>query len=236
MSEIIHIDGKEVRRHPEFNLYGATYCGSVYRIDRKKCLTNTYNKRAKYYYIRISQYNVPRTLRSHIFIAKCWLPNPLGLRVVNHKDGNKLNISCGNLEWTTDSQNQQHALDTGLKQKGQDLYNSKLDDDQVHEVCELLQEGYRVKDLAEMFGVNRDNIRKIKDGSCFFHIRKLYVNIPHNFNTEHSVGTVKWVCNKILDGTSDVNIAKTCSSKLTTIDVKRIRNKIRYTSITDEYF
>ncbi len=236
MSEII-INGEEVRPHPEFYMYGSTYSGKVYRIDRKKLITNTYNKRAKYYYIRISQKNVPRTLRLHIFIAKCWHENPNNHRIVNHIDGDKLNCHGSNLEWGTDSQNQQHALSLGLKQKGEDLYNAKLTDDQVHQVCELLEEGYRVVDLADMFGVKKDNIRKIKDGSCYFHVRSLYVNIPHQFKTEYSVGTVKWICEKILEGISDVNIAKTCSNNtMTPIDVKRIRRKIRYTSVSDEYF
>ncbi len=236
MSEII-INGEVVKPHPEFYMYGATYSGKVYRLDREKRMTPTYNKRAKYYYIRVSQKNVPRTLRLHIFIAKCWHNNPSHYRVVNHKDGDKLNCNAGNLEWGTDSQNQQHALTLGLKQKGEELYNSKLSDDQVHQVCQLLEEGYRVKDLADMFTVKPDNIRKIKDGSCYFHVRRLYVNIPHNFKTEYSVGTIKWVCEKILEGLSDINISKTCSnSDMTPIDVKRIRRKIRYTDISDEYF
>lgn len=235
--EVIIINNRVVKRHPEFNLYGSTYCGLIYRIDRKKQLTFTYNKRAKYYYIRLSQNNVPRTLRAHIFIAKCWHENPKDYRVVNHIDGDKLNCHGSNLEWGTDSQNQQHALDLGLKQKGEELYNSKLSDDQVHQVCELLEEGYRVVDLAKMFNVKKDNIRKIKDGSCYFHIRSLYVNIPHKFTTEYSVGTVKWVCEKINEGVADATIAKLrTDNPISTIDVKRIRRKIRYTSISDEYF
>lgn len=236
MSEVIVINGDIVKIHPEFNLYGATECGKIYRVDRKKLLSFTYNKKAKYYYVRISQNNVPRTLRVHIFIAKCWKDNPLNLRVVNHKDGDKLNNHSSNLEWCSDSQNQQHALETGLKQKGEDLYNSKLTNAQVHKVCKLLEEGYRVKDLAVMFDVNTDNIRKIKDGSCFFDIRQLYVNIPHKFVTEYSVGTIEWVCKKILEGVSDINISKQSTCKITPIDVKRIRNKIRYREITDKYF
>lgn len=236
MSEII-INNEVVKRHPEFNLYGATYSGKVYRIDREKQLTFTYNKRAKYYYIRVSQDNVPRTLRAHIFVAKCWHENPKDYRVVNHKDGDKLNCKASNLEWGTDSMNQQHALDMGLKQKGEDLYNSKLTNDQVHQVCELLTEGYRTVDLAKMFDVGNDNIRKIKDGSCYFHIRCLYTNIPHTYKTEYSVGTVKWVCEKMMEGLSDKNISLAYTGKgMSPIDVKRIRRKIRYTSISDEYF
>jgi hypothetical protein len=236
MSDII-IKGEEVKVHPLFNLYGTTFSGKVYRLESKHRMAEVYNKKAKYMYVRVCQENVAKNRRLHIMIAQCWIPNPENKRVVNHKDGDKLNNHGSNLEWVTDSENQQHAISLGLKQSGQELYNSKLEDKEVHRVCELLEEGYRVKDLAEMFNVKKDNIRKIRDGSCYFHVRKLYVNIPHNFKTEYSVGTVRWVCSKIVEGISDINISKLCSNKnLTPIDVKRIRRKIRYTDISDEYF
>ncbi|QGH71926.1 hypothetical protein N1M2_63 [Klebsiella phage N1M2] len=44
---------------------------------------------------------------------------------VNHKDGNKLCPHFGNLEWSTQSENRQHAIDTGLVKSGIDDPNTK---------------------------------------------------------------------------------------------------------------
>ena len=53
----------------------------------------------------------------HRLIAMTFLPNPNHLSDVNHKDGNKLNNKVENLEWCSHSENQKHALRTGLNVK-----------------------------------------------------------------------------------------------------------------------
>lgn len=55
-----------------------------------------------------------KTYKVHRLIAKTFIPNPLNLPQVNHKDGNKLNNNYLNLEWCTQQQNTQHAYDNGL--------------------------------------------------------------------------------------------------------------------------
>ena len=55
-----------------------------------------------------------RQMYVHRLVAKEFIPNPSGLRDVNHIDGCKTNNNCKNLEWCTRSHNIKHAYDHGL--------------------------------------------------------------------------------------------------------------------------
>jgi len=50
----------------------------------------------------------------HRLLAEYFIPNPLNLPHVNHKDGNKLNCALDNLEWVTAQENTIHAYKHGL--------------------------------------------------------------------------------------------------------------------------
>lgn len=56
-------------------------------------------------------------MKTHLvsrLIATAFIPNPENKGFVNHKNGNPLDNSKENLEWTTRTENQKHAFDTGL--------------------------------------------------------------------------------------------------------------------------
>lgn len=67
-----------------------------------------------YYRITLAKNGKRKQKYLHRLLAEYFIPNPLNLPQVNHKDGNKLNCSLDNLEWTTIRDNIIHAYKHGL--------------------------------------------------------------------------------------------------------------------------
>lgn len=96
----------------------------------------------------------------HRLIAEKYIPNPNNLPQVNHKDGNKLNNSVENLEWVSNQQNRNHAVETGLHLSGEACSWSKLDWEKVEFIRSHLD--LSNEELGEMFGVSPHTINDVK--------------------------------------------------------------------------
>lgn len=66
------------------------------------------NVRHGYLQVKFSINGVKEQPLVHRLVAKTFIPNPLELPQVNHKDGNPSNNVVSNLEWCTDSENSLH--------------------------------------------------------------------------------------------------------------------------------
>lgn len=137
------------------------YKGSILKPDT--------SDRYPYPNLTLCKPNPRRTIRKnlHRLIAETFIPNPLRKPYVNHIDGNKANNRIENLEWTTPSENQQHAFRIGLRQVGEKVKNAKLTDNIVREIRVSPLGKYK---LAKKFSVSPTVIHRIRNGQGWRHV------------------------------------------------------------------
>lgn len=106
----------------------------------------------------------------HRIVAQTFIPNPENKSTVNHKDGNKFNNCVENLEWQTQSENNHHAVNTGLSKSGEDCTFAKLTKEDV----KFIREHYMPRDLeysgaalAKKFNVSTSCINLILHGKTY---------------------------------------------------------------------
>lgn len=102
----------------------------------------------------------------HRLVAETFLDNPENKPTVNHKDGNKLNNHVDNLEFMSYSENNQHAYDTEIHDRGERHYRARLTET---DVAYIKSQGKHTtfQKIADQFGVSRATIRDILVGKTW---------------------------------------------------------------------
>lgn len=138
---------------------------------------------------RLDRYGYPRlTLNGtkggkiyktiHRLVAEAFIPNPDDKPQVNHIDGNKLNNSITNLEWTTSKENKAHQIKLGLNAdvKGEKNPMSKLTNHDAWLIRYAYEDLSNYK-LAKIIGVSDETIRSIRNGKSFKNVKYTdYIN------------------------------------------------------------
>lgn len=97
---------------------------------------------------------------------------------VNHIDGVKYHNWLWNLEWVRHQENMRHASNNKLFHYCEDHQNSKLSNDEVNRICQLIIEGKSNVEISEIINRPDCNIRKIvtniKIGHSWRSISKKY--------------------------------------------------------------
>lgn len=142
-------DIRNIRQIPNFNYFASTR-GFIYNV-RGWVMQGCIN-RCGYRQICFNG----RTIEVHRLIASAFVPNPENKPCVNRKDGNKLNNSIDNLEWSTHSENTLHSFQNGLQKtvSGIPIY-TKEEKDYMKAHC---FEDY--KDVATFLSRNSETVRK----------------------------------------------------------------------------
>ena len=86
----------------------------------------------------------PKDMRVHRHIMELFAPcENMKELVVNHLDGNPLNSTIDNLEWTTVAGNSRHAVDMGLISIGEDHPMALINEKEALEIIKLQESGMR---------------------------------------------------------------------------------------------
>ena len=168
--KIIPIENLEGEIWFDIEKYKGVYMiSNKLRIKRIMHRKNPTNKLMKYYSPENDYHIAGLTVNGkthselvHRLLAITFLPNPLNLPEVNHKNGIKSDNQIENLEWCTTKENIQHSFDTGLNKgkKGENHNLSKLTEKDVLDI-RAIGRSVSAKILAEKYNTGEQNIYKI---------------------------------------------------------------------------
>ena len=154
-------------------LYSITRDGRVFGHKFNKFLSKK-PLSVGYPIVRLCKNGSYTTIKIHRLVAGAYVPNPQNKACVNHINGIKTDNHVDNLEWSTYSENIQHAFETGLNvaARGEAVANSKLTEPQVLEIKDLLAQGIYHKEIAKMFNVGTTTITDINLEKTWRHLWK----------------------------------------------------------------
>lgn len=147
--------------------------GSIRTLKGKVIKPYLAGKYRDYEYVKLNRIGDVKSVQVHKLVATAFLPNPLNLPEVNHKDGIKSRNSADNLEWTTHTWNVRHAIATGLTSSmiGEMNIGARLTHQTVEAARRLFKIGCSQKDIARRFGTTPANIHCIVRNKSWRHLK-----------------------------------------------------------------
>lgn len=163
------------------DIYLISNYGRLYNKETGNYLPkNMYYDKDKYITIRLRLKDQSHICKQiHRLVLQSFIPiNNSEIFDVNHKDGVKYHNWVWNLEWTTHDENMKHASKNKLFHYCEEHQNSKLSNDEVIKICELIKEGKTPGEISNIINRPDCNIRKIvtniKGGHSWLDISRKY--------------------------------------------------------------
>ncbi|MBS4195358.1 HNH endonuclease [Bacillus sp. FJAT-49870] len=152
------LDGEIWRTHEDFPQYLISNKGRIKSKLRNKLIYKRVHN--GYYDCRIDdKYGIKKSPRIHRLVAEVFVEKDEGKDLVNHIDGNKLNNNANNLEWSTPTENAQHAIELGLANYRTDT----LQENEVHDICKLIERGQSQSEIMSLSDrYTRSRVEKIR--------------------------------------------------------------------------
>lgn len=161
----------------------------IYKIDENGNIYSEYKKdylkpkKDKDGYLEISLAGKNKTIfvRIATLVAYNFIGNPpvnMEDPTIDHIDNNRLNNYYKNLRWIERSKNSSIRKNKGI---GELNHESKLTENQVFRICELLMENkLTLKEIADLFNVSKYTINNIK-------MKKNWIYITNKYNFPNSI-------------------------------------------------
>lgn len=113
-----------------------------------------------YYVVNLSKNGKTKVIPIHKLVAMHFIKNINNYKIINHKDGNKLNNNADNLEWCTSKHNIQHAYDNDLMKN-------------CIKVSQFNKSGEHIKDYSSINKASKEtNISQASISQCILGKRK----------------------------------------------------------------
>jgi len=165
--------------------YEVSNLGRVRSVDRvverkdgkyKKCKGVLFKpglQNKGYLYVNLAKEGKYKTYLVHRLVAVAFLGQPPEGHVVCHGPKGKQCNKVSNLSWGTIQQNNgTDRLRDGTDNRGEKCGTAKLNEMQVRVIRRLIEsESMLLKEIAEIFGVDRSTISSIKSGRRWSHLK-----------------------------------------------------------------
>lgn len=124
-------------------------------------MTQFYNSNG-YKYVRLNLGRDKRMFFTHRLVASAFIPNPLSLPEVNHKNENKVDNNANNLEWCTHAYNQIYGTRIERVQRTKKRLDSE-------------RKALMKKNLNHSYGAEKPVLCYLKDGTFVKRFQSLSV-------------------------------------------------------------
>lgn len=138
--------------------------------------SETTKRGAGYHRVELWKSGKAKKFFVHRLVAEAFIPNDdPDKNSVNHIDGNKSNNSESNLEWVTHRQNVDHAMETGLQLKGEDVGTSIYKEQRIHQACKFIEKGdMSLQDISDATGLGYATVSDLKNKRSWKHVVEQY--------------------------------------------------------------
>ncbi len=153
-------DGVGLREIPSQSGYFAGEDGSVWSMKsgtfkRMACFIRD---ESGHLGVNLTHNGVYRLHSIHRLVASTWIGSPPPGTVVMHLDDDPTNNCVGNLSYGTPAENSAQMVSRRRSARGESHPNSKLNEDQVRKIREMVGCGEKQKDVAAQFGITTSNV------------------------------------------------------------------------------